>query len=100
MEPIGVHCHELGHVLGLPDKYGVGPRGRLWIYCLMAEAEAAAATTAGSRSRRRPLTPLEAARREGRRRIDEGFDALLKLLDGQASAPRRLSKPRGARRGA
>jgi M6 family metalloprotease-like protein len=33
---IGVHCHELGHVLGILDKYGSGPHDGLWIWCNMA----------------------------------------------------------------
>src|SRR5690606_4765390 len=36
-EPIGVACHELGHVLGILDKYGLGGRdGGLGPWCLMA----------------------------------------------------------------
>ncbi len=35
-EPIGVHCHELGHVLGILDKYGLGTDGGLGPWCLMA----------------------------------------------------------------
>ncbi len=34
--PIGVHCHELGHVLGLLDKYGVGRGTGLGQWCAMA----------------------------------------------------------------
>ena len=33
---IGVHCHELGHVLGIFDKYGVGDGVGLGPWCLMA----------------------------------------------------------------
>lgn len=35
-ESIGVHAHEIGHVLGLPDEYGVGHHAGSGIYCLMA----------------------------------------------------------------
>lgn len=35
-EPIGVHCHELGHVLGILDKYGSGPGTGLGQWCAMA----------------------------------------------------------------
>ncbi len=35
-EAIGTHCHELGHVLGLLDKYGVGARTGLGQWCAMA----------------------------------------------------------------
>ncbi|MBX3469451.1 MAG: immune inhibitor A [Planctomycetes bacterium] len=35
-EAIGTHCHELGHVLGLPDKYGVGRGTGLGQWCAMA----------------------------------------------------------------
>jgi M6 family metalloprotease-like protein len=34
--PVGVHCHEFGHVLGILDKYGEGPHAGLGIWCLMA----------------------------------------------------------------
>jgi M6 family metalloprotease-like protein len=34
--PIGVHCHELGHVLGILDKYGEGKHAGLGTWCLMA----------------------------------------------------------------
>jgi M6 family metalloprotease-like protein len=33
---IGTHCHEFGHVLGLPDKYGLGRRTGLGCFCVMA----------------------------------------------------------------
>jgi M6 family metalloprotease-like protein len=33
---IGVHCHEFGHMLGLPDFYGYGHRTGLGEFCVMA----------------------------------------------------------------
>lgn len=33
---IGVHCHEMGHVLGILDKYGAGPHQGLGVWCTMA----------------------------------------------------------------
>ncbi len=33
---IGVHCHEFGHMLGLPDFYGYGHRTGVGKFCLMA----------------------------------------------------------------
>lgn len=33
---IGVHCHEFGHLLGLPDTYGAGHRTGHGDFCLMA----------------------------------------------------------------
>ena len=33
---IGVHCHEFGHLLGLPDAYGAGHRTGSGDFCLMA----------------------------------------------------------------
>ena len=33
---IGVHCHELGHVLGILDKYGSEPHDGMGIWCTMA----------------------------------------------------------------
>jgi M6 family metalloprotease-like protein len=35
-DPIGVHCHELGHLLGLPDQYGTAHRTGVGDFCLMA----------------------------------------------------------------
>ncbi len=35
-EPIGVLCHEFGHLLGLPDQYGVAHRTGVGDFCLMA----------------------------------------------------------------
>ena len=33
---IGVHCHEFGHMLGLPDFYGYGHRTGLGKFCVMS----------------------------------------------------------------
>ncbi len=33
---IGVHCHEFGHMLGLPDFYGYGHRTGVGRFCVMA----------------------------------------------------------------
>jgi M6 family metalloprotease-like protein len=35
-DSIGVHCHEFGHLLGLPDQYGVAHRTGAGDFCLMA----------------------------------------------------------------
>jgi M6 family metalloprotease-like protein len=35
-DPVGVHCHELGHLLGLPDQYGTAHRTGVGDFCLMA----------------------------------------------------------------
>jgi M6 family metalloprotease-like protein len=35
-DAIGVHCHEFGHLLGLPDQYGVAHRTGVGDFCLMA----------------------------------------------------------------
>ncbi|MHC4822281.1 MAG: M6 family metalloprotease domain-containing protein, partial [Planctomycetota bacterium] len=35
-EPIGVLCHEFGHLLGLPDQYGVAHRTGVGDWCLMS----------------------------------------------------------------
>jgi M6 family metalloprotease-like protein len=36
IDPIGVHCHEFGHLLGLPDQYGIAHRTGVGDFCLMA----------------------------------------------------------------
>jgi hypothetical protein len=33
---IGVHCHEFGHMVGLPDQYGFGHRTGVGRFCTMA----------------------------------------------------------------
>ncbi len=33
---IGVHCHEFGHVLGLPDQYGQAHRTGVGVFCVMS----------------------------------------------------------------
>lgn len=33
---IGVHCHEFGHLIGLPDLYGAGHRTGVGDFCLMS----------------------------------------------------------------
>lgn len=35
-ESIGVHCHEFGHMLGLPDFYGLGHRTGIGKFCTMS----------------------------------------------------------------
>lgn len=35
-EPIGVLCHEFGHLLGLPDQYGTAHRTGIGDFCLMS----------------------------------------------------------------
>lgn len=35
-DAIGVHCHEFGHLLGLPDQYGTAHRTGVGDFCLMA----------------------------------------------------------------
>lgn len=35
-DPVGVLCHEFGHLLGLPDQYGVAHRTGVGDFCLMA----------------------------------------------------------------
>jgi M6 family metalloprotease-like protein len=36
IEPVGVFCHEFGHLLGLPDQYGTAHRTGVGDFCLMA----------------------------------------------------------------
>jgi hypothetical protein len=36
IEPVGVFCHEFGHLLGLPDQYGTAHRTGVGDFCVMA----------------------------------------------------------------
>ncbi len=42
---IGVHCHEFGHMLGLPDFYGYGHRTGMGRFCTMAIGHLGAGTS-------------------------------------------------------
>jgi M6 family metalloprotease-like protein len=78
-EPIGTHAHELGHVLGLPDKYGPGRRSGCGIFCLMAQGNFGGIDRwipVGAP----PLAPLEALRREARAKLEEGLDGFLNRI--------------------
>ena len=75
-EPIGTHAHEIGHVLGLPDEYGLGNRSGSGIYCLMAIGNGGGwddqvAPTAP------PVPPREAFRDFARDQLHELVDRLL-----------------------
>jgi len=67
--PIGVHCHEFGHVLGLLDKYGLASRSGLGCFCAMA---------VGHRGGARGRLPLEAPRPS---RMEAAKDLLSKRLE-------------------
>ena len=36
IDPVGVHCHEFAHLLGLPDQYGLAHSTGVGDFCLMA----------------------------------------------------------------
>jgi M6 family metalloprotease-like protein len=46
---IGVHCHEFGHMLGLPDFYGYGHRTGVGEFCTMAIGHLGAAPSGPDR---------------------------------------------------
>ena len=46
---IGVHCHEFGHMLGLPDFYGYGHRTGVGEFCVMAIGHLGAAPSGPDR---------------------------------------------------
>jgi M6 family metalloprotease-like protein len=46
---IGVHCHEFGHMLGLPDFYGYGHRTGVGEFCVMAIGHLGAAPSGSDR---------------------------------------------------
>ena len=48
-DAIGVHCHEFGHLLGLPDQYGVAHRTGAGDFCLMAIGHRGGGTTGADR---------------------------------------------------
>ncbi|MEZ0231089.1 MAG: immune inhibitor A domain-containing protein, partial [Planctomycetota bacterium] len=83
---IGVHAHEIGHVLGLPDEYGVQGGGS-GIYCLMAVGNAG-----GSHhflQHDAPVTsPREALEKEVQKQVGElrgNIEKFLKPLSPRAS---------------
>jgi M6 family metalloprotease-like protein len=77
-EPIGVHCHELGHVLGLLDEYGVGGHDTgLGQWCAMADG-ADGGHADGVAKDAPPRTVEETARQAVREQLDE----LRQLLEG------------------
>lgn len=78
LEPIGVHCHELGHVLGLLDEYGVGGHDTgLGQWCAMADG-ADGGHADGVAKEAPPRTVEETAREAVRQQLEE----LRELLEG------------------
>jgi M6 family metalloprotease-like protein len=81
-EPIGVHCHELGHVLGILDKYGVGSGTGLGQWCLMAQGGH------GGRSRGVALdAPVESPQSRLRAEVEAQLKALRERFGGGQRAP-------------
>ncbi len=77
-EPIGVHCHELGHVLGLLDEYGVGGHDTgLGQWCAMADG-ADGGHADGIAKDAPPRTVEETARDAVKQQLEE----LRQLLEG------------------
>lgn len=81
-EAIGVHCHEMGHVLGILDKYGVGSHTGLGQWCLMAQGGHGA--RGGSVSRDAPPATFMGTLR---RVAEEKLTDLRDLLGGARKAP-------------
>jgi len=48
-DPVGVFCHEFGHLLGLPDQYGVAHRTGVGDFCLMAIGHRGGGTSGADR---------------------------------------------------
>jgi M6 family metalloprotease-like protein len=88
-QPIGIHCHEMGHVLGVLDKYGVGSGTGLGQWCLMANGGH------GARRRGRKLdAPPIAAAGKFREVAEEQFEELRKQIE--AFTARLNKKPKAA----
>lgn len=77
--PIGVHCHEFGHVLGLPDFYGVaGSRAGHGCFCVMAVGHR------GGAYRSVPLDAPEKSRRDTiKDELKKRLDKLREQLGGK-----------------
>lgn len=101
-QPIGVHCHEMGHVLGVLDKYGVGSGTGLGQWCLMANGGH------GARKRGRALdAPLVAPAEKFREVAEEQLEELRKQIEAftarlnrtkaktPKAAPKAAPKPTG-----
>lgn len=90
---IGVHAHEIGHVLGLPDEYGLQGGGS-GIYCLMAVGNNGGATHFVDP--RTPTTsPWDALQKEVKEKTGELRGQIEKLLrPGAPLAPLAPSRDR------
>lgn len=90
-EPIGVHCHELGHVLGILDKYGNGRSTGLGQWCAMALG------AHGGQGSGLPLetptrSPCQTARELLDAQLEQGREWLRELLGrGSRDAPQLAS---------
>jgi hypothetical protein len=98
---IGVHAHELGHVLGLPDEYGIGPSSGAGIYCAMADGAHGAADnwTSPDAPPKEPLPvargvleqrlneQLDATSVALKKRLKKSLDALMEILDPKPKKP-------------
>ncbi len=90
-EPIGVHCHELGHVLGLLDEYGVGGHDTgLGQWCAMADG--ADGGHADGIAKEAPPRTVEETARDA---VKEQLEELRQLLEGLGGG--RAPTPRGGR---
>jgi len=92
-EPIGVHTHELGHVLGILDKYGLGSGTGLGQWCNMANG-AHGGRDSGVDLEAPTEDPGETVRRILREQVETGLDWLEDALRGRrAPRPSRQSRP-------
>jgi M6 family metalloprotease-like protein len=86
-EPIGVPAHELGHVLGLPDEYGIGHRAGSGIYCCMAIGNHGGAD-AWVPVDAKPLKPFDALEEELKAQLGQNLGDLF----GKKKAPAPLEE--------
>ena len=90
-EPIGVHCHEMGHTLGILDKYGVGSDTGLGQWCAMSSG------AHGGRPYGIPLdAPIEELPDVGRRVLEDQLAAGRKWLEDLLGLPKRDREARPA----
>ncbi|MDF1667517.1 MAG: PDZ domain-containing protein [Planctomycetota bacterium] len=85
---IGTHVHEFGHVLGLPDKYGLGRRTGLGCFCVMAVGHRGKAYT------KVPMEAPEKSREDAAKEIiKKNIDQIRKTLEDNLPFLKRKKAP-------